>query len=240
MDKKHKVDYHKIAHSFNEYKNIEFKTDAIWYTYLENLLKEWKEEIKLILDYWCGSGNFTETLVNNNLEVIGIDISESLLKEAQHRIPDGNFMKIDIESELNLLFEDNYFDAVIFNYVLCEIGDQKHILNILHQVYQTLKHTWKVYIHNANRDKSNWIDFNTYRNNFKENLQEGDKIICTLKTPDKEVDVYDYFWSQKTYVDMLQRVWFKNIEVKELFWDDIHGRWNEIAHSPCYIIIWTK
>lgn len=239
MNKEHKIDYNQIGNSFNEYKDIEFKTDSIWYQHLESILK-WSKEIQYILDYWCGSGNFTEKLVKNHSKVIGIDISESLLKEAKNRIPDGDFVKIDNESDINLLFKENYFDAVTFNYVLCEIDDKENIRRILTQIYKILKNNGKVYIHNSNRDKSNWIDFNTYRNNFKENLKEGDQITCTLKTKDKEINVYDYFWSQETYVDILKEVWFKNIELNELFWDNIAGRWNEIKHSPCYIVIWTK
>lgn len=239
MNKEHKIDYNQISDSFNEYKDIEFKTDAIWYQYLENILK-WNKEIQYILDYWCWSGNFTKNLVKNHLKVVGIDISESLLKEAKNRIPDGNFIKIGNESEVNVLFKENYFDAVIFNYVLCEIDNKEKIHKILSQIYKILKNNWKVYIHNSNRDRSNWIDFNTYRNNLKKGLKEGDKIVCTLKDGNKTFDVYDYFYPQKSYLKMLNDAWFSDTSVKELYWSKNIWRWNEIKHSPCYIITWTK
>lgn len=239
MTQKHKIDYDNLSKTFDEYKDMRLKTDSLGYQYIENILQE-DQKAKDILDFWCGSGNFMIALMKNNNNVIGVDISNTLLEQARRKIPNWKFFKIDNETDIDRLFEKDYFDIVIFNYVLCEIKSKNTIYKILKQVHKVLKPNWKVFIHNSNRDKSNGIEFITYTNNFKENLKEGDKIICTLKNKNGDFDVYDYFWSQETYSNLLEKAWFIAPSTKEIYWEENIWWWNEVEHSPCYVIIASK
>ncbi len=53
-----------------------------------------------ILDVGCGTGfPAAKMLVEADVNVLGIDISEEMLKIAKHNVPGGNFQLIDIQSD---------------------------------------------------------------------------------------------------------------------------------------------
>lgn len=62
-----------------------------------------------VLDAGCGVGKTTRTLAEKGLDLIGVDISEGLLKEAKKRAPSLTFIKGDMRS---LGFPDNKFDGI--------------------------------------------------------------------------------------------------------------------------------
>jgi ubiquinone/menaquinone biosynthesis C-methylase UbiE len=64
-----------------------------------------------ILDIGCHSGLFTKEIVNqnNNIQVYGIDISRSAIKQAKKRIPAGHFFHGDAHK---LPFNSAYFDQI--------------------------------------------------------------------------------------------------------------------------------
>ena len=64
---------------------------------------------KLILDVGCGPGRDVKYLMMNGYQVIGIDYSDGMLKEAKRRVPKGDFRKMDMR---NLKFEKNTFDGI--------------------------------------------------------------------------------------------------------------------------------
>lgn len=62
-----------------------------------------------VLDLGCGSGRDAQYLHDNGLEVLGIDLSEGLIKEAQLRHPEADFAVMDIQ---NLNLPEDEFDGV--------------------------------------------------------------------------------------------------------------------------------
>lgn len=71
------------------------------------------DKVKKILDVGCGTGNFSIKLAKMGYEVVGIDISEEMLKEARMKAEnegfDIKFYKMDI---YDLDFSNESFDAV--------------------------------------------------------------------------------------------------------------------------------
>ncbi|MGM0380146.1 MAG: class I SAM-dependent methyltransferase, partial [Bacillota bacterium] len=65
-----------------------------------------------ILDAGCGTGNFTKKIKENykKVDIIGIDISNKMLKIARQKNSELEFKKMDL-NDLN--FEDNTFDKII-------------------------------------------------------------------------------------------------------------------------------
>jgi ubiquinone/menaquinone biosynthesis C-methylase UbiE len=64
---------------------------------------------KLVLDVGCGPGRDVEHLMINGYQVIGVDYSDGMIKEAKRRVPKGDFRKMDMR---NLRFEKNTFDGI--------------------------------------------------------------------------------------------------------------------------------
>lgn len=70
-------------------------------SYFLKLCKKYNHKIDIVLDACCGSGLFTEQLLINKLNVIGVDISENMLSKAIARL--------------------NKYDCLLLNQDLCEL-----------------------------------------------------------------------------------------------------------------------
>ncbi|GJM60145.1 bifunctional demethylmenaquinone methyltransferase/2-methoxy-6-polyprenyl-1,4-benzoquinol methylase UbiE [Persicobacter diffluens] len=92
--------------------------DIYWRKRAVKILKKYQPE--LILDIATGTGDFAiEALAANPKKVIGVDISEGMLEIGKEKIK-AKGLEDRIEMRLGdsegLLFEDNYFDAVIVSF----------------------------------------------------------------------------------------------------------------------------
>jgi ubiquinone/menaquinone biosynthesis C-methylase UbiE len=63
----------------------------------------------LVLDAGCGSGRDSKYLLEHKIQIIGIDFSDGMLKEARKRVLNGDFRKMDMKK---LEFADNQFDGI--------------------------------------------------------------------------------------------------------------------------------
>jgi len=78
-------------------------------------------EGKTVLDYGCGDGKFTNTLVKANaLKVFGIDISQNAIGFARKLVPMADFM---VSNGGRLEYSDNYFDVIFSLDVIEHIPD---------------------------------------------------------------------------------------------------------------------
>jgi 2-polyprenyl-3-methyl-5-hydroxy-6-metoxy-1,4-benzoquinol methylase len=80
-----------------------------------------KEGIR-ILEIGCGAGRLTNYLTQRGFNVIGFDISESLIKDGKVRYPDA--IKI-IASGDSMPFSNSTFDVILSFDVLEHISDVK-------------------------------------------------------------------------------------------------------------------
>lgn len=77
------------------------------------------------LEIGCGTGYFTRWLASRGLEVVGLDLSPPMLREARHR---GNVPYV-LGDTLNLPFAEQSFDLVVFITSLEFVADQALALN---------------------------------------------------------------------------------------------------------------
>ena len=79
---------------------------------LSLLLKKTASRRQTFLDLGCGDGCFlfSTALLDPKLELFGIDASETQLKKAQKRLPQGRFSHGNFESQLP--YESNSFDLI--------------------------------------------------------------------------------------------------------------------------------
>lgn len=87
----------------------------------------------MILDLCCGTGDFTQIISKfyPRVKVIGLDISDEMLKLAKTKNPIGVFMKGDCT---NLPFENAEFDYVTMGFGLRNIEDRKKTLSEIYRV----------------------------------------------------------------------------------------------------------
>jgi SAM-dependent methyltransferase len=69
-------------------------------------------EESIILDIGCGTGHHVNALQEKGLNVIGIDNSSDMIKQAKINYPNGNFKKGDMAN-------DNLFNNQTFTHIIC-------------------------------------------------------------------------------------------------------------------------
>jgi ubiquinone/menaquinone biosynthesis C-methylase UbiE len=79
---------------------------------------------KRIVDLGCGTGRHVNRLIKDGAEVVGIDFSEKMLKEASEKISSGRAKFIQHDIRKPLPFDDNQFDGILSTLVF------EHIENI--------------------------------------------------------------------------------------------------------------
>lgn len=77
---------------------------------------------KRVLDAGCGSGLYTEWLLDEGADVVGVDVSEAMLAAARDRVGDrATLQRADLGRPLP--FEDESFDGVVSALVLDYVRD---------------------------------------------------------------------------------------------------------------------
>lgn len=96
-----------------------------------------KKSNESVLDAGCGTGNFAMALARAGFQVVGIDFSIGMLKQAKAKLTTDLSKNLLFEqSDLNTLlnFSDNKFDHLININVLQAITNPKFTLNEFHRV----------------------------------------------------------------------------------------------------------
>lgn len=106
-----------------------------------------------ILDIGCGTGNFSIKLAEKGCKVIGVDISQEMLKIAREKAKKKNldieFYNMDV---YNLDFQDQTFDAV---FSMAAFEFIKEPLKALDEIFRVTKDDSQVLIGTINKD-SKW------------------------------------------------------------------------------------
>lgn len=93
--------------------------------YQKYLLKNIPSHCNCILDVGCGTGELTKKLTPYANEIIGIDVSENMLKEAQKRNDHEKIKYINISVEKYLEERDKKFDVIISIAALHHMHEEK-------------------------------------------------------------------------------------------------------------------
>jgi len=122
--------YNKIAEDYYSHRNLgKFNSE------LEKFVSHLPENAH-VLELGCGAGIPTaKFLMERGIKVTGIDLSDTMLNLARKNVPEGNFIKMDMNE---LKFDENSFDGIISVYALFHIPKKNH-LQIFKKAYELLK-----------------------------------------------------------------------------------------------------
>ena len=223
--------YSPIAGNYSNFWRQSNATQMLGYAKLAVLL--WDAQGKTILDYGCGTGEFTKIMNEKGAHVIGVDVSQGMIAIARDNDTQGDYRLIKAWDDLQ---EIPCVDDIMINYVFCTFDKEEKIQTALCLLSQLIKIWWKIYIQNGNRDDANWLDFLSFWLEKKENLKEWDEIYAILKwvASTGDLRVKDFFFSKMTYMQLLMKAGFTHIKIYEMKEEQT----SDIA--PVYIIEWTK
>lgn len=187
------------------------------------------------LDFGCGAGRSTYFLDSLKLNVTGVDINKEMLEKAKKSFANINFMLMNLNE---LPFNDHAFDVVFNSFVLFDMASPKELITNFKEMKRVCKKNGIV-ISITNSDylfKKNWL---TVKNNYPENKNLHDGDIAKIYLSDAKITLYDYFWSEKTYLECLSMAGFKHTFIHKTLGKKTDGiEWvEEYTFSPYSIFV---
>ena len=225
--------YDNLAEAYDAYGKTATTDWLLGYAYVISALEPLRG--KIILDYGCGTGQFSRHLAGNALKVIGVDVHEEMIRKAE------SYSSVSIEyrfiqsGDLSFLASDSV-DAAVLNFVTCTISSRTEICRILSAIIRVLRPNGVVTIMNANWDKSNGREFVSFRLHYAPDLASGQAVYVTLKNA-VPLEITDYYWSVKEYIQMLYETGYHDLKVEEPIASDPVIPWIDEKEYPPFSMI---
>ncbi|MBU3956765.1 class I SAM-dependent methyltransferase, partial [Patescibacteria group bacterium] len=116
--------YRKLAKYYDRlYQYKDYRTEA---KFVDQLIRKKGKRGISILDLACGTGNHVKEFVKFGYKVVGLDVSEEMLKIAKRKVPKASFMKGNMQNfSLNQKFEaiTCLFSSIQYNLTINQLKD---------------------------------------------------------------------------------------------------------------------
>lgn len=211
-------------------------TTHVVFKIIPSLIKKYSNGGLKTLDYGCGSGCSTLFLSHLGLNVEGVDICEHQLKEA----PKVKHISFNLIQSAQLFHQNNTFDIVFSSFVLFEISSKKELLDVFNEIYRVLKPEG-IFISITGTEELYRRKWLTVDADFPQNknLQSGG--IAKILLSDVNVVVYDYYWTHRDYLDVIEQTKFVHLETALPLGDEQDGYdWLDEKKYPPYSIYVLK
>lgn len=104
-----------------------------------------------ILEIGCATGNLTKLLYSKSDHVIGLDLDDTLLEEAEKKHPDLTFVH---ENMLNISTLKSKFDRIVcFGNTLVHLPDRDAVISFFNNVYNQLNNNGRFIVQIINYDR---------------------------------------------------------------------------------------
>jgi len=198
----------------DRYKDVSFKKfSQYWWSnrFYALLIKKFGPEDGRVLEVGCGLGHMLDFLADD-YKVFGIDINEWALEQADERLPDGEFLKLDAHDLA--IFPDDYFSVVAAKHVVEHLVDPKKAFK---EICRVLKPGGLLLLSTPNTDSpmrerksEDWVG---YQDSTHISLRSPDEWLSELKNNDMNViKVFsDGFWDSpyvKVIPNIIQKLWY--------------------------------
>jgi SAM-dependent methyltransferase len=194
------------------------------------------------VDFGCGAGRSTRFVESLGFEVIGIDISESMIRSALEADPEGDYRLIRDGGFEQL--EQGGFDLVFAAFTFDNIPGVEKRVELLRGLGRLLDpegtiilldSTPEIYMHE-------WVSFSTKDFPENRNARSGDVVrIITTAVEDKR-PVEDVVWFHEDYLELF---WSAGLQLVEAHWplgkEEEPYEWiNETKIAPWVIYVVKK
>jgi len=196
--KKTKQDYNEIAQEFSVTRELIWKE-------IEFLFNDYIIPGDKILDLGCGNGRSLQFLKDKDIDYIGVDFSEKLIKIAQQNYPK---VKFQVADALNLPFPNNYFDKIYSIAVLHHIPSEKFRIQFFEEARRILKPDGLLILtvwQPESKKKLNLFFKHTVLK-LTGKLEKGDVI---RPWGNKDAERYFHHFSQKELINLTKQTMFK-------------------------------
>lgn len=163
------------------------------------------------LDFACGAGRSTRFLKSLGFDVIGVDISPSMLTEAKRRDPAGTYLKIG-DADLSVLGQAT-FALILCAFPLGNTTSLARMRALLASLHNRLAADGCLIVIDATDDlyRHEWLSFTTIA--FAENAtaKSGDPVRVSFRDR-ADQPVTDVLWTDDDYRDAFAAVGLEMLE----------------------------
>ncbi len=225
------------------YATLDFKnTYHLAYRDLPEILRQHVRGNKAV-DFGCGAGRSTRFLRQLGFEVIGVDISDDMLRKACELDPGADYRLVPGDDLSSL--QQGAFDVVLAMFTFDNIAGRETKIRIFRDLADLLKPEGKI-VHVVSRPEiytHEWASFSTKDFPENRNAQCGDTVrIIVLDHADRR-PVEDILWTPESYSEVFQASGLKTIAKYEpLVRGDESYAWiseREIAPWAVYVLAQT-
>ncbi|MFX1443634.1 MAG: class I SAM-dependent methyltransferase [Promethearchaeota archaeon] len=184
------INYDQFSHIYDLSRGINPKTvnDLIKFTYID--------QNSLVLDMGCGTGNYTNALMQFVKYVIGLDLSLGMIKKAKDKFPNLEYTNSNV---LWIPFRSEIFNGLYLIQVIHHISNK---LVLFKEAYRILQKNGHIAIQTCSHDQINTYWYTYY---FPEGLK------AELKR----------FLDVKDIISLLKKTGFSKIGVRICYYDTV-------------------
>jgi SAM-dependent methyltransferase len=152
------------------------------------------------LDFGCGAGRSTRFLRDLGFEVTGVDIAESMVREARALDPGGDYRLIE-DSGLDQL-PKHHFDLILSAFAFDNIAGVRKRVQLLTSLRNLLKLTGRLVLLGSTPEiyRHEWASFTTVAFPKNHHARSGDEVSIVMKDVDDSRPVVDYMWTHDDYL----------------------------------------
>ena len=154
------------------------------------------------LDFGCGAGRSTRFLQRLGFDVVGIDISSSMIAQAKASDPTGDY-RLVTEGDFSTL-EGQSFDLVVSAFAFDNIPEIDKRAELLRGLRDLLKPTGRIILLGSTPDiyRHEWASFTT--KDFPENrdAKSGSPVRIVMKDVTDARPVIDIVWFHDDYLKL--------------------------------------
>jgi ubiquinone/menaquinone biosynthesis C-methylase UbiE len=181
---------------------------------------------KTLLDYGCGPGRVANRIARSyDIRIIAVDPSTEMLAIAsqQYRHPLITYRQIH-DNRVDFL-PDSSMDAAISCFVFIVLPSRRQLREIAAEVWRVLRPGGRFAVLDPHPE-SMGISFSTglLRGRPEVAYRDGDPLVARLLMANGDwLELSDYFWSARTYHELLAEVGFTDLRVESPVLADAYG-----------------
>jgi SAM-dependent methyltransferase len=152
------------------------------------------------LDFGCGAGRSTRFLTSLGFEVVGIDISRSMIDLARRADPHGDYRLVRDGDYSSL--EPGSFDLVFSGFAFDNIPDVAKRCELLRGLCELLKESGRIILLGSTPEiyQHEWASFTTKDFPENRNAKSGESVRIVMKDVTDARPVIDIVWSHEDYL----------------------------------------